>query len=127
MWTREKYLNLYFKKQCIQQESTFFKKSLYEKAGSFINLNYKYASDLELWVRFFRYEKLYTVNTILGGFRIHQKQKTSWYMKEYISEGEKIVNEEIELMGNGYFEHNPEAPEILTFNEDSYSRFLDFI
>ncbi len=113
LWSREKYLNLFFKKQCIQQESTFFKKSLYEKAGNYISRDYKFASDLELWVRFFRFEKLYTSDTILGGFRIHDNQKTSWCIEDYLKESEEVIRQELKLLENGNFSYNPKPPEIL--------------
>jgi len=28
-------------------------------------------SDFELWVRFFRYARLYPVDALIGGFRVH--------------------------------------------------------
>ena len=31
----------------------------------------RWASDFELWVRFFRYAKLYSVDALIGGFRSH--------------------------------------------------------
>ncbi len=58
----------------IQQESTFWRKSLWEKAGSNINTKYKFAADFELWTRFFDYSELHSVNTILAGFRLHHDQ-----------------------------------------------------
>ena len=52
----------------IQQESTFWRKTLWDKAGSKLE-NYKLADDFELWLRFSRYAKLYCTNSYLGGFR----------------------------------------------------------
>jgi len=43
----------------IQQESVFWRRSLWEKAGSSLAVSLNYAGDLELWLRFFRFEKLY--------------------------------------------------------------------
>lgn len=37
----------------IQQESTFWRKNLWQKAGGFLNDNYLQAFDSELWTRFF--------------------------------------------------------------------------
>lgn len=61
----------------IMQETTFWKRSLYDRAGGFINTNYKLASDYELWVRFSNYEILYSINTLLGAFRQHPTQLSS--------------------------------------------------
>ena len=58
----------------IQQESTFWRKSLWEKEGSIIDVNYKFAADFELWSSFFDFAKLFSVNTVLSGFRIHGDQ-----------------------------------------------------
>lgn len=58
----------------IMQETTFWHRDLYEKAGSYINTDYKLASDFELWVRFSKFETLYSVNTLLGAFRQHDDQ-----------------------------------------------------
>jgi len=58
----------------IMQETTFWHRDLYKEAGNHINTEYKVASDYELWVRFSKFESLYSVNTILGAFRQHEGQ-----------------------------------------------------
>ena len=55
----------------IQQESTFWRRSLWERAGSRVDDSRRNASDFELWVRFFRYARLYSVDALIGGFRSH--------------------------------------------------------
>jgi glycosyltransferase involved in cell wall biosynthesis len=55
----------------IQQESTFWHRSLWERAGARVDDSRRNASDFELWVRFFRYAKLYSVDALIGGFRSH--------------------------------------------------------
>jgi len=88
------YLNEY---KWIQQESTFWRKSLRKKAGATLNLQIKYAADFELWLRFFRYEKLFTVQTILGGFRLHSANQLSFlHREEYLKEVENLINNEVE-------------------------------
>lgn len=57
----------------LQQESTFFRKSLFDKVGG-LNLHYQLAADFELWCKMFQVARLYSVNTILGGFRQHGDQ-----------------------------------------------------
>lgn len=81
---------------CVQQESTFWRRNLYEIVGG-IDPVYKLAGDYALWVKFAEKEKLYSLNTILAGFRIHSGQKSSdkdAYCKEahQLSYGEKILN-----------------------------------
>ncbi len=55
----------------IQQESTFWRRTLWERAGARVDDSRRSASDFELWVRFFRYAKLYSVDALIGGFRSH--------------------------------------------------------
>ncbi len=52
----------------IQQESTFWRRPLWERAGG--RLVNRWAFDLELWTRFFLRAKLYHVNTVLGAYRL---------------------------------------------------------
>ena len=61
---------------CIQQESTFWTKELYQKVGG-INSSYQYAGDYHLWRSFAEYERLYIVNSVMAGFRIHPGQKSA--------------------------------------------------
>lgn len=72
-----KYDYLMGKYQWIQQESTFWKRSLWQRSGGYISTEYKYAGDLELWNRFFKHAKLYTVNCLVGGFRLRTKDQLS--------------------------------------------------
>jgi glycosyltransferase involved in cell wall biosynthesis len=74
-WSKLNYYTGDFK--WIQQESVFWRRSLWTMAGSRINSNLKLAGDYELWLRFFRFAKLYTVDTIFGGFRFRTKDQLS--------------------------------------------------
>ena len=68
-WSRFRFLagcNRY-----IQQESTFWRRSLWEKAGGYLDASRRDGSDFELWVRFFRHARLYSVDALIGGFRVH--------------------------------------------------------
>ena len=74
----------------LQQESMFWRKSLWEKAGG-LNLTYKYAADFELWTRFAQYAELYSVSVPLAGFRIRPgEQKSSVHKDKYEEEVEEI-------------------------------------
>ncbi len=60
----------------IQQESTFWRRSLWDKAGG-LDTRYRYAADFDLWTRFAREADLVLVNTLLAAFRRHGNQKTA--------------------------------------------------
>lgn len=75
----------------IQQESTFWRKSLWEKAQGF-SLDYQYAGDFELWMRFFNYAELYRISTILGGFRFRGSDQISiGRIDDYRKEKKEII------------------------------------
>jgi glycosyltransferase involved in cell wall biosynthesis len=59
----------------IQQESVFWRRRLWDKAGGYIDQNYKFMVDGELWTRFFLHAELYSVDCVLGGFRFHQDNR----------------------------------------------------
>jgi glycosyltransferase involved in cell wall biosynthesis len=68
-WSRYRFLagaNKY-----IQQESTFWRRSLWEKAGGELNAAYRDVGDFDLWVQFFRHTRLYSVGALIGGYRFH--------------------------------------------------------
>jgi len=67
----------------IQQESTFWRRSLWERAGGYTDGTLKIAGDFELWARFYQHADLYGVAAPLGGFRLHGNQITAHRMEEY--------------------------------------------
>jgi len=77
----------------LQQESTFWRRSLWERAGGKLETNWKIAADFELWLRFFRHAELYAVDTPLAGFRQHGDQKTNQLKSEYQEEAVRILRE----------------------------------
>lgn len=62
----------------LQQESTFWRRSLWEKAGSSIP-NYDLAGDFALWCKFYEYTDLCGVSYPLGGFRMIEGQRSEDY------------------------------------------------
>lgn len=79
--------------QWIQQESIFWRRSLWLKAGSRINSNLKLAGDYELWLRFFRFAQLYSTPTIFAGFRFRTKDQLSLEkIDSYIYEIQQVTN-----------------------------------
>jgi len=75
----------------IQQETTFWRRDLWEQAGGKIDISLKLAGDFDLWAKFFRFAELYTVCTTLGGMRAHETQKSALYFNEYINEATTIL------------------------------------
>ena len=77
----------------IQQESTFWSKALWEKAGPNINEDYKLAVDCELWSRFFIQEDLYHVSTVLAGYRWHDTNRAQLHSAEMSEEMAQVLND----------------------------------
>jgi glycosyltransferase involved in cell wall biosynthesis len=61
----------------IPQESLFWRKSLWDKAGGFVDENFSFAMDWELLTRFISCgAKIVRVPRFLGAFRVHHQQKS---------------------------------------------------
>ncbi len=86
----------------IQQESCFWRRSLWEKAGV-LRTDLRYAADYELWTRFAKYADLYSVSAVLGGFTYRGSQNRSRANSgPYMEEVRKV---EVELRAD------PKSPE----------------
>ena len=77
----------------IQQESCFWRRSLWEKAGGALDINIRYAGDFNLWLKFFEHAELYYVNTILGGFRFHDVRRGGYSTDHYGNEVKAVFKE----------------------------------
>ena len=75
----------------IQQESTFWRRTLWEKSGSEIDLEFSMAGDFALWSQFYQQAELYGIGTPLGGFRVHAHQK-SHQMQKYLAEAQQSLS-----------------------------------
>ena len=82
-----------FGRRFIQQESTFWRRSLWERAGGCLNTSFQLAADFELWARFYRHADLYGVLTPLGGFRSHGNQRSVLQAQEYMEEATRILKQ----------------------------------
>lgn len=60
----------------LQQESCFWRRSLWEKIGGSIDLMHASAGDYWLWSRFFREANVATVDAPLAAFRFHDEAKS---------------------------------------------------
>lgn len=73
----------------IQQESTFWRRSLWERAGGALDASIGAAADFDLWARFFRHAELYAVEAPIGVFRRHGGQKTGQARKTYLDQAKQ--------------------------------------
>ena len=109
-WSKHRYYTFDF--QFIQQESTFWKRELWEASGSKMNLDYKYAGDMELWARFFRSAKLHTTSATFAGFRYNsQNQRSIEFRQAYLQECARALKTELKQLSYlkriGYFFMKP--------------------
>jgi glycosyltransferase involved in cell wall biosynthesis len=75
----------------IQQESTFWRRSLWERAGGRLEQALDLAADFELWARFHRAgAELYSVPVPLASFRVHANQKSS-NLEAYVEEARAVL------------------------------------
>ena len=76
----------------IQQESTFWRRSLWEKVGNRMDKTLKLAGDFELWSRFFQYAELIGVRTSIGGIVNHANQMTKLNIEQRLEEERIVLN-----------------------------------
>jgi glycosyltransferase involved in cell wall biosynthesis len=76
----------WYARSWIQQESTCWRRSLWDTSGGTLNDNLNFAGDFELWLRFFQQADLYSIQSMIGGFRKHGDQKTGFGMEKYREE-----------------------------------------
>ncbi|SHF08213.1 Glycosyl transferase family 2 [Ruegeria intermedia] len=62
--------------QWIQQESTFWRRSLWDVAGGGLNQSLRLAVDGELWLRFSRHATMLSVHNQIGAFRFRSGQRS---------------------------------------------------
>ncbi|MEJ2041200.1 MAG: glycosyltransferase, partial [Desulfosarcinaceae bacterium] len=94
LWSRQRYLDGNYKSPFIQQEGTFWRRALWEKAGARLAKNLKLAADLELWARFFRHAQLFSVDATFAAYRVHRQNRASRFMARYLAEAEQIIARE---------------------------------
>lgn len=88
------------KESFIMQESVFWRRELWQKAGGYLDTKYQLAADFELWMRFSRHDKLVTTNHLLSGFRFrNENQKSKDNMDKYHAEMNAVREREKEMKG----------------------------
>ena len=106
MNSRAKYLS---DQELIQQEGTFWRRELWLRSGAYIEKNLPLAADLELWARFFRSARLFSVDLLLAGFRDHPLQKSK-DKAGYTAEANRVLARERELFAAQARPFSPPAP-----------------
>jgi glycosyltransferase involved in cell wall biosynthesis len=97
VWSRELLLKKRAIHPSIQQAGTFWKRNLWDRTGAMLNRDMTYAVDFDLWLRFFRYTQLYTVDALLAGVRAHPERKSLRFGDAYHAEAEKRLAGERDL------------------------------
>jgi hypothetical protein len=77
----------------IQQESTFWRRSLWERAGARVVTTLRVAGDFELWARFFQYAELHAVEVPLGCFRFQRDSFSSREFDSYLAVCRKVLQQ----------------------------------
>lgn len=88
----------------MQQESTFFTRSLWEEVGGLSHLQYPYAADFDLWLRMSAQSDIISLPYLIGGFRIHSHQRSHQYQRyclEAQSSRTAFSNTDIKLRAQG--------------------------
>lgn len=75
----------------IQQESTFWRRALWQAAGARLDTRYQLANDFELWLRFFQRAAVYTIDAPLGCFRFRNGQRSIAHAADYENECEQAL------------------------------------
>jgi glycosyltransferase involved in cell wall biosynthesis len=77
--------------ESVQQESTFWRRTLWERAGGKMDTTLRLAGDFELWARFYQLSDLIGVRVPLSGFRTHTGQLTAAHLAEYHREARDVL------------------------------------
>lgn len=76
----------------VQQESTFWRRGLWERAGGRLDPSFRLAGDLDLWARFWEHAELYGVAVPLAGIRRHRGQRHVRQFDAYMAEAGVIAH-----------------------------------
>jgi Glycosyl transferase family 2 len=93
-WSRYRFLagaNLF-----IQQESTYWRRGLWKRAGGTLSTEFRAEGDCELWTRFFRYAQLHSVDALIAGYRLHEDALSSSDMDGYVRRCDEIAGRAVE-------------------------------
>jgi len=92
-WSRLRFLagaNKY-----IQQESTYWRRRLWQRAGGYVHEGFRAEGDFELWVRFFRHAQLYSVDALIAGYRSHDNALSAGNIERYAANCDRAADLEL--------------------------------
>ena len=98
-WSRVRFLAGF--NRYIQQECTFWRRSLWTRAGGFVDASRRSASDFELWLRFFRHARLYPVDALIGGYRYHADADSAVNVDRYNKICDGLLDQELKGLAWG--------------------------
>jgi glycosyltransferase involved in cell wall biosynthesis len=79
--------------QWVQQESVFWRRPLWERAGGKIDERYSQQIDAALWGKFFLTDRLYMVDCILSGVRMHRTKRSILFNADVHTDIANILGE----------------------------------
>ena len=82
----------------IMQEGTFWRRSLWDKAGGKLK-EVPYSMDLKLWQSFAEHEQLYCIHACLASYRLNRNRKNNDNHHKYYKEINAWVPEKISFLG----------------------------
>lgn len=83
----------------VQQESTFWRRTLWARAGGRLDTAFGLAADFELWMRFYEHAELMATVSPLGGPRVHAAQRHVLGAAQYMQECQRILERGRSRMG----------------------------
>lgn len=75
----------------IQQESVFWRRSLWERSGAHISEKLELMFDGELWTRFFLVDDLWHLDLVISCFRIHEKNRSYLQIDKVYQEMNDVI------------------------------------
>jgi len=66
-----------------------------------LSTEFRVEGDFELWTRFFRHAPLYSVNALIGGYRLHDDALSASNMERYNRNCDEIAAREVERLSGG--------------------------
>lgn len=95
-----------FDRPFIQQEGTFWRRSLWDAAGGTLDLRLELAADMELWTRFFQLAKLISLSVPLGVFMRRKGQRSEAFQNKYYHEAYGVT-QRLKADGKKPYSKNP--------------------
>jgi hypothetical protein len=92
-WTRWHLLSTQVRR-FLPQESTFWRRTLWEEAGGKLDHHFALAADFELWARFSRITNPYSTDAPIGCFRFVRGQRSVAFRSQYLAEVQSIRDRE---------------------------------